>query len=73
MKNIFDSITIYSWKIIFLLTNTRNKYVFRKINFYFFDVMEDGLIFILQKFVIFNMVTDCFLVEKLETLERARV
>ena len=72
MKNIFDSITIYSSKIIFLLTNTRNKYVFRKINFYFFDVMKDGLIFILQKFVIFNMVTDCFLVEKLETLERAR-
>ena len=35
--------------------------------------MKDGLIFILRKFVIFNMVTDCFLVEKLETLERAKV
>ena len=39
-----------------------------KVNLYFFAVMKNGQIF-LQKFVIFNMVTDSLLVEKWKTLE----
>ena len=69
MKIIFNSISIYSWKKISLLANIRNKHVTRKINLYFFDVMKKA-IFFLQKFVIFNMITDSFLGEKWGTLER---
>ena len=71
MKIIFNSISIYSWKKISLLSNIRNKHVTRKINLYFFDVMKKA-IFFLQKFVIFNMITDSFLGEKWGTLERTR-
>ena len=42
MKNIFNSISIYSWKKNSLLTNIRNKRVVKKINLYFFDVMKNG-------------------------------
>ena len=45
MKNIFNSITIYSWKRNSLLTNMRNNYVARQINVYFLDVMKNGQIF----------------------------
>ena len=44
MKNIFDSIHIYFWKKLSLLTN-RNKRVIRKVNLYFFDAMKSGHIF----------------------------
>ena len=44
MKDIFNSISIYYWKKISLLTNVRNKCVIRKINLYFFDVMKNGQI-----------------------------
>ena len=35
LKNIFNSISTYSWKKNYLLTNIRNKYVIRKINVFF--------------------------------------
>ena len=71
MKNIFNSISIYSFKKISFLTNVRNKEVVRKTNFYFFTSWKMALFF-LQKFVIFNMIPDSFLVEKWGTLERER-
>ena len=71
MKNIFNSISIYSRKKISLPTNIRNKCVIRKIDLYFFDIMKNGQIFPL-KFVIFNMITDLLSVEKWTTLGRAR-
>ena len=37
----------------------------------YFDVIKK-VKFFLQKFVIFNMITDTFLIEKRRTLERAR-
>ena len=64
----FNSISIYSWKQISLLTNIRNKFVIRNINLWFFDVMKKAK-FSLQKFVPFNMITDSFLIEKWGTLE----
>ena len=70
MKNIFNSISIYSWNKIFLLTNIRNKCFIRKINLQFWKLSK-MFKFFLQKFVIFNMVTDSFLVEKCGTLKRA--
>ena len=45
MKNIFSSVTIYSWKRNSLLTNMRNNYVARQINVHFLDVMKNGQIF----------------------------
>ena len=36
MRNIFNSISIYSCKKVSLLTNVRNKGVIRKTDFYFF-------------------------------------
>ena len=45
MKNIFNPISIYSWKKKSLLTNRGNKRVMKKINLYFFDVMKNGHIF----------------------------
>ena len=71
MKNIFNSISIYSFKKISLLTNVRNKEVVRKTNFFFFTSWKMATFF-LQKFVIFNTIPDSFLVEKWGTLERAR-
>ena len=41
---------------------------YKENKFLFFGAIENGL---LQKFVIFNMITDCFLVEKWRTLEHA--
>ena len=40
-----NSISIYSWKQISLLTNIRNKFVIRNINLCFFDVMKNSQIF----------------------------
>ena len=45
----------------FLLTNIRN--VIKEVNLYFSDVIEMAKFF-LQLFIIFNMITDSFLVEK---------
>ena len=45
MKDIVNSISIYSWKKIPLLTNIRIKYVIRKINLSFSDVMKNSQIF----------------------------
>ena len=66
MKNIFKSISLYSWKKIFLLTNMGNKCVTRKINLYFFDFMKNFSF----KSLSFSMITDFILVEKWRTLER---
>ena len=71
IKNIFNSISINFWKKISFLTNIRNKGVIRKKNFYFLTSWKMA-IFFLQKFVIFNMITDSFLIEKWGTLERQR-
>ena len=67
----FNSISIYSWNRILLLTKIRKKCIIRKANLYFskFSKMSK---FFLQMFVIFNMITDSFLVEKCVTLERTR-
>ena len=54
-----------------LLTNTRNKVVIWKINFYFWTSRKMA-IFFLKMFLIFNMITDSFLVKKWGTLEHAR-
>ena len=67
MKNTFNSISIYSWKKISSLTTIRNKCVIRKKYLYYWS-HEKWPYF----FFIFNMITDSFLVEKWETLERAR-
>ena len=69
MKNIFNPISIYSWNKIFLLTNVKNKCFMRKINLYFLKLSKMVKFFL---FVIFNMITDSFLVEKCRTLERTR-
>ena len=61
----------YSWFQNSMLTNIRNKCVLRKINLYFLTLWKMAKLF-LQKFVIFNMITNPFLVEKWGTLERAR-
>ena len=71
MKNSFNSIAIYSWKKISLLTNIRNKCVIRKINLYFLTSWKIAKLF-LQKFVIFNVIIDSTLVERWGTLEHAR-
>ena len=67
MKKIFDSISVYSSKQISLSTNIRNKGVIGKINLHFLTSWKMA-IFFLQKFVIFNMMTDSFLVDKWRTL-----
>ena len=43
MKNVFNSITICSWKKIFLVNKPKSKCVIRK-NLYFFDILKNGLI-----------------------------
>ena len=68
-KNPSNSISIYSWNKIFLLTNVKNKCFMRKINLYFLKLSKMVKFFL---FVIFNMITDSFLVEKCRTLERTR-
>ena len=40
VKNIFNSISIYSWNKIYLLANTRNKCFMRKINLYFLTIWK---------------------------------
>ena len=67
MKNIFNSISPYIWEKIPLLINIRNKR-----GFFFFLTSWEKVIFFLQRFVIFSMVTDSFLVKKQGTLERTR-
>ena len=52
---------------MFLLTNMRNKRFMRKINLYFLKLSEMAKFF-LQKFVIFNTITDSFSIEKCRTL-----
>ena len=54
-----------------LLTNKRNKCIIGKINLYFLT-SQKMVKFFLQKFVIFNTITDSFSVEKWETLELVR-
>ena len=61
MKSVFNSISICSWKKSILLNKTKSKCVIRKMAKFF-----------LQKFVIFSMITDCFLVKKWGTLQVAR-
>ena len=46
-----------------LLANIKKKRVITKINLYFFDARKNDQI-VLQKFVIFNMITESFLVGK---------
>ena len=56
----FNSISIYSWKNIFLSTNIKKWCLWKMAKFF------------LHKFVIFNMNSDSFLIEKSGTLEIAR-
>ena len=53
-----------------MLRNIRNKYVIRNINLSFLALWKMVKIF-KEMFVIFNMITNSFLVEKRGTLERA--
>ena len=71
MKNIFNCVFINSWKNIFLSTNISNTCVKWKINLYFLTSWK-MVKFFLQKFIIFNAITDSFIVEKRGTLESAR-
>ena len=64
MKNIFNSIFIYSWKKISLLTDVWNKYVIRNVHLYFLTSWKMAKYF-LQKFAIYNMITDSFSVYNL--------
>ena len=64
MKNIFNSIFIYSWKKISLLTDVWNKCVIRNVHLYFLTSWEMAKYF-LQKFAIYNMITDSFSVYNL--------
>ena len=72
MKDIFFSISIYSWKKSSLLANIRKKRVITKINLYFFDARKNDQI-VLQKFVIFNMITESFLVGKWGTCKQVHL
>ena len=56
MKNIFNSISIYSCKKVSLLTHLRNKCVIREVNFYFLTLWKLAKFFLL-KFFVFNMIT----------------
>ena len=69
MGNIFNSISIYSWKKIFLLTNIRSECVIKEINLNFLTPWKMANFF-LQKCFIFNMITDSISVEKQRTLAR---
>ena len=53
------------------LVNKYKKQMRHKENLYFLTLQKMPKFF-LQKFVIFNMITDTFLIEKRRTLERAR-
>ena len=55
MKNIFSSISIYSWKKVSLLTHMRNKCIMREINLSL--TLWKMSKFFLQKFFVFNMIT----------------
>ena len=72
MKNIFNSISIYSWKKTFLLTNIRNKCVIKKIfifwQIFFFQIFSSKVYY----FQYDNRYHFTILVEKQGTLERAR-
>ena len=52
----------------FLVNKYKKQMCYKENKFLFFGAIENGL---LQKFVIFNMITDRFLVEKWRTLEHA--
>ena len=56
IKNIFNSISIYYWKKVSLLTHMRNKCIMREINLYFLTLWKMAKFF-LQKFVVLNMIT----------------
>ena len=71
IKNSFDSIFLYILKKHSVLTNIRSKYLMRNINLSFLALWKMAKLF-LQMFVIFNMITDSFLVKKGGTLEHAR-
>ena len=72
MKNIFNSISIYSWKKTFLLTNIRNKCVIKKIfifwQIFFFQIFSSKV----YHFQYDHRYHFTILVEKQGTLERAR-
>ena len=70
---LIDTVLVFLFlkKKMSLLTNTRNKVVIWKINFYFWTSRKMA-IFFLKMFLILNMITDSFLVKKWGTLEHAR-
>ena len=70
-KNIFNSISIYFWKKDVLIKKYRKKMCYKENNSIFWR-HEKWQKFILQKFVIFNVIPDCFLIRKWGTLEHAR-
>ena len=70
-KNIFNSISLYFWKKDVLIKKYRKKMCYNENNSIFWR-HEKWQKFILQKFVIFNVITDCFLTRKWGTLEHAR-
>ena len=70
MKNIFNFISICSWKKLSLLTNIRNKCVARNINLYFLTSWKMAFF---QMFVIFNMIRDSFLMGNIRTWKKVRL
>ena len=71
MKNIFNGFSIYFWKKKFLVNKYKRQMCKKKINLCFLTSWKMAKFF-LQKFVIFNMITDSFLLEKRAALERAK-
>ena len=73
MKERFWNIFDWHYAGFFILEkkNTRKKVVIWKTNFYFWTSRKMA-IFFLKMFLIFNMITDSFLVKKWGTLEHAR-
>ena len=63
MKDTFNSISIYSWKKISLLTNIRYQMCCKENKSLFLTSWKKAKL-LTQKSVIFKMITDFFLVEK---------
>ena len=71
MINDFNSISMYFWKKNALFNKYKKQMCYKE-NKSIFWRHEKWPEFLLQKFFIFNVITDCFLVQKLRTLEHAR-
>ena len=72
MKNIVDFIYIYFWKKKLLMSKYKKKTCYKENKSLYFWRHEKWPYFSFKSIIIFNMITDSFLVEKQETLERTK-